>query len=202
LFKDSISDLVCATKTQTKATVALGLQILSIGVVLVMMGFLMAFIATSFTLCISFQCSRNPSTTYSSSTYTTLKQAFISTELACSIVYITLSVMYIIVFIKCYKKLPRVHPLVLGVTRENNMMKRQVSAIFRTSRHLAAVSSTSYSRSLINAGTRMLSAFSYYRAQKVCPNCKHVSAYIPEESIVECPRCKYRSPYVEHAQQW
>jgi hypothetical protein len=201
LFKDSIYDLVCATRTQTKATVALGLQILSIVVVFVVIGFLMAFIATNFKLCVSFQCYQNSSTSYSNSTYTTLKQAFISTELACSVVHITLSVMYIIAFVKCYKKLPRVHPLVIGLPRENTVMKRQVSVI---SRHLSAVSSTSYNRSLISARTRAssLSARSYYGAQKICPNCKYVSPYYPEENIVECPRCKYRSQYVEHAQQW
>ena len=111
-----------AARTQTKATITLALQILSIVVVLVMMGFSMVFIiATNFTLCLGFQCSQNFSTTYSSSVYNTLKQAFISTELACSIVYITLAIMYTIVFVKYYRKLPRVHPLVVGVSRDNHI---------------------------------------------------------------------------------
>ncbi len=154
----------------------------------------MAFIATNFKLCIGFQCYRSSSTSYSNSTYTALKQAFISTELACSIVYITLSIMYIIVFVRCYQQLPRVHPFVAGVTREYNSTKRQASVM----------STTSHNRALVSAQTGVASASTlpYYRAQKVCPNCKHVSEYVPDESIVVCPRCKYQSPLVEHAQQW
>ena len=185
---------MCARRTQTKATVALGFQILSIIVVLVMIAFLMAFIATNFKLCIGFQCSQSSSTAYSNATYTILKQAFISTELACSIVYITLSIMYIIVFVRCYQQLPRIHPLVAGVTREYNTVKR----------HTSVLSTTSHNRPPVSAQTGMASAstFPYYRAQKVCPNCKHVSEYVPDENVVECPRCKYQSTLVEHAQQW
>jgi hypothetical protein len=167
------------------------------------MGFLMAFIATNFTLCIGFQCSQNSSTPYSTSAYASLKQAFISCELACSIVYITLSIMYIILFIKCFKKLPRVHPLVVGVPRENTIVNRQVSSFLsRTSQHWS-MSSTSYNRSDATDRINILSSstLSYYSAQKICPNCKHVSPYIPEGNILECPSCKYQSPLVEHAQQ-
>jgi hypothetical protein len=195
---------VCATRTQTKATIALGLQILSAVVMFVVIGFLMAFIATNFKLCIGFQCYQKSSTSYSNSTYFILKQAFISTELACSVVHITLTIMYIILFVKCFKQLPRVHPLVVGLPRESTMITRQASVMSRTSRHLSAVSRTSHPPSVVSARTRVsaLSARSYYGAQKICPNCKYVSAYQPEENIVECPRCNYQSPFVEHAQQW
>jgi exosome complex RNA-binding protein Csl4 len=46
------------------------------------------------------------------------------------------------------------------------------------------------------------SSLSYNVAQQVCPNCKHVSPYIPQGNIVQCPSCGYQSSLVEHAQQW
>lgn len=43
---------------------------------------------------------------------------------------------------------------------------------------------------------------STYNAQKVCPNCQHVSPYILNENILKCPKCNYQSNLVEHAQQY
>jgi len=198
-------------------------------VMLVVMGFLMAFIVSNYTLCFGFQCSQSASTYFSSSTYNSLKQAFISCELACSIIYILLSIIYIIVFIKCYKQIPRIHPKVRasssvrstvtghrqsstlsrisGHRQSSNLSRisghRQSSNLSRISRH-ESMSTISYNRSDITEKQRILSTSttSQSLAQKVCPNCKNVSPYIPQGNIVECPHCKYQSPLVEHAQQW
>jgi hypothetical protein len=167
------------------------------------MGFLIAFIVSGFTLCLGFQCYLNSSTTFSSSTYTTLKQAFIGCELACSAAYIILSITYIIFFIKCYKKLPRIHPVVQRLPTQTVIENRQLSSLSRTSRPYS-MSVISDNQQDINERISALSSSTatYSGAQKICPNCRHVSPYIPLGNIVECPSCKYQSPLVEHAQQW
>jgi hypothetical protein len=167
---------------------------------IVVVVFMIIFIASNFTLCLGFQCSQNASTFYSSSDYITLKRAFISCELVCSVIYIILSAIYIILFIKCYKKIPAINPIIRPPSIQH---KRQLSNLSKKSRPWS-LSMASYNRSDINERTHVLSssAITHAIAQKVCPNCKHVSPYIPEGNIVECPQCGYQSPLVEHAQQW
>lgn len=196
--------LVCSTRTQTKAIIALILQLISIIVLLTVIGFLIAFIASNFTLCVASQCSQASSTSFSSSNYLTLKQAFISTELVCSIIYIILSIIYIILFIKCYKKIPPIHPIIRRLPTQSAMGSRQLSTLSQKSRSWSTLTGH-HNRVNNNEHSRILSSSastSYNGAQKVCPNCKHVSPYIPQGNIVECPNCKYQSPLVEHAQQW
>ena len=164
-------------------------------IVMIVMGFLMTFIVTNFTLCLGFQCSQNTSTTYSTSVYLALKQAFISCELACSIIYLVLSILYIIFFVKCYQQIPRIHPMIRPLPPQSALGKRQLSTLSRTSRPCSTLSSLKTIEQ-----TRILSSSSL--AQKVCPNCKHVSPYTSQESIIQCPNCKYQSSLVEHAQQW
>jgi hypothetical protein len=185
---------VCTKRTQTKAIIALIFQLISVSVVIIVIVFLIIFIASSFTLCLGFQCYQNSSTRFSSSDYISLKRAFISCELACSFIYIILALIYIILFIKCYKKLPRNNSIIRPVS----IQRKQLSTLSRKSRPWSLLVS-SHKRSAINKRTRVLP--SHIGAQKVCPNCKHVSPYIPEGNIVECPKCRYQSPLVEHAQQ-
>jgi hypothetical protein len=169
---------------------------------LIVIGFLIAFISSNFTLCLGFQCSQSSSTSLSSSTYNTLKQAFIATEFVSSILYIILSIIYIILFIKCYKKLPRIHPIVRLEVVQSAIDKRQLSNLTSTSLYWSN-STISYNRPDHNEQSLILSSstISYNGAQKLCPNCQFVSPYVPNENIVECPSCKYQSPLVEHAQQ-
>lgn len=217
-----------ATRTQTKATVALILQVLSIFVMMIVIGFLIAFIATGFTLCLGIQCSQSSSTSFSSSDYSALKKAFISTEFVCSIGYVVCSIIYIVLFVKCYKKLPRIHPLVRREPSRISIEKRKFSTVSTKSRPLS-VSVVSSNNQLINSehirltssttvatGTTGTTAatgaagtvpatntsIAYTGVEKMCPNCRHISPYIPSGYIVECPNCKYQSPLVEHAQQW
>ena len=173
-------------------------------------GFLIAFIATDFTLCLGIQCSQPSSTIFSSSDYFKLKQAFISCELACSILFIILSIFYIFYFIKCYKKLPRIHPIVrpertvtqstLGLPQLSTMSKvsRPWSLSTRTNtHHHSRVATTEHIRISSTATTTAIQS----TAEKICPICKHVSPYIPGDDIIVCPNCGYKSPLVEHAQQ-
>ena len=155
------------------------------------MGFLMAFIATTFTLCLVLQCSENSTTSFSNATYLSLKQGFITTEFACSTIYMALAVVYIVLFVKCYNKLPRIHPLIRPVPVEHTLGTRQ-SSILSTSLSI-------HHRLDTYEGKRTPVPV---HAEKVCPKCQHVSPYIPEEKFVQCPKCKYQSPLVEHAQQW
>jgi hypothetical protein len=166
---------VCTKRTQTKAIIALIFQLISVSVVIIVIVFLIIFIASSFTLCLGFQCYQNSSTRFSSSDY-------------------ILALIYIILFIKCYKKLPRNNSIIRPVS----IQRKQLSTLSRKSRPWSLLVS-SHKRSAINKRTRVLP--SHIGAQKVCPNCKHVSPYIPEGNIVECPKCRYQSPLVEHAQQ-
>jgi hypothetical protein len=177
--------------------IALVLQLISILVILIVISFLIAFLATNFTLCLAFQCSQNSSTSFSSSTYIVLKQAFISCELVCTIIFLILSIIYIILFIKCYQKLPRNHSSI------HPMDNRQLSTLSKTSRPWS-MSTISYNRSDIPKKNREIpsATLSYYSAQKVCSNCQYISPYIPQGNMVECPKCSYQSPLVEHAQQW
>jgi hypothetical protein len=190
-------------RTQTKALVALILQIISILVLFVVIGFLIAFIASNFTLCLGFQCSHSASTYYSSSTYTSLKAAFISCELAFSIIYIILSIIYIIFYIKCYNKIPTINPVVRSVPLQSAMGTRQLGTLSQASRSWPQSAST-YNRGDMSEPIRVStsSITPYNGAQQVCPICKHVSPYISLGNIVQCPKCGYQSPFVEHAQQW
>ncbi|CAF0825378.1 unnamed protein product [Rotaria sp. Silwood1] len=193
---------VCATKTQTKAIVALILQIISMLVMLVVIGFLITFIATNFTLCLGFQCFQTSSSSHSSSTYTTIKQVFIVCELVFSIIYTILSIIYIILFIKCYNKISRIHPIVHSLPVSSGISNKTLTN-FSRSRQSGSVSTISNNRSNINEQVRLVSStYAYNGAQKVCPNCKHVSSYMPQENIIECPKCGYQSNLVEHAQQY
>lgn len=205
--------LVCMGKTQTKAIVALVLQIIAIVVLLVVMGFLIAFMATNFTLCLGFQCSQNTTTfaanlndTYlamSSYSYTILKRAFIVSELVCSFVFVVFAVMYIGLFIQCMKKLPDIRPIARATTEATTRRKSRQSRV--TTTHVSSISDMSQIPSPTSNRTKTNPSAPnspYYRAQKICPNCQYVSPYIPEKNVVECPSCHYQSPYVEHAQQW
>jgi hypothetical protein len=199
---------VCAKKTQTKAIVALFCQSIAIFVLLAVIGFLIAFIVSGFTLCFGFQCSQNSTTfaptniVFSSTTYTLLKQVFIICELVCAVIFIIFSIVYIILFIKCLKKLPRIHPLVQPAAR-SAINHRLASSVTQSSRPLT-MSHAIYNRlaatqqTLVTPSSHKL----YYNAEKVCPDCGHISPYIPNETIVECPQCGYQSKLVEHAQQW
>lgn len=206
--------LVCMGKTQTKAIVALILQSISIFVLLVVIGFLIAFMASNFTLCLGFQCYQNSTTfasylndtylPYSSYNYTILKRAFIVSELVCSFVYIVFAVMYILLFIRCLKKLPKTPPVALAVPQTSPAKIHMTSHTQRTTTHVSNISSIGQlpsAKSSLTVTNPSAPNSPYYRAQKVCPNCKHVSPYVPEKNIVECPNCHYQSPYVEHAQQ-
>ncbi len=198
-----MSNLVCMKRTQTKALVALILQIISILVLFVVIGFLIAFIASNFTLCLGIQCSQGASTYYSSSTYTSLKAAFISCELAFAVIYIILSIIYIILYIKCYQKIPTVNPVVRSVPLRSSMGTRQLGTLSQASRTWPQ-SSLSYNPVDMSEQMRIStsSITPYNGAQQVCPICQHVSPYISSRNIVQCPKCGYRSPFVEHAQQW
>ena len=200
-------------KTQTKAMVALVLQCISIVVILVVIGFLIAFMATNFTLCLGFQCSQNTTTfaanlndTYlamSSYSYTILKRAFIVSELVCSFIYIVFAVMYIGLFIRCMKQLPSIRPIARATTTTTTRQKSHISRV--TTTHVSTISNISQAPSATSnrtAANPSAPNSPYNRAQKVCPNCQYVSPYVPEKNIVECPNCHYQSPYVEHAQQW
>lgn len=160
-------------------------------IIIIVMGFLMAFIATSYNFCLDLQCSQNSSTSFSNATYISLKQGFITTEFICSTIYMALAGVYIVLFIKCYNKIPRIHPLIRPATVEHTLGTRQ-SSILSMSMSIHHRSDTQLSRQTPVP----------VRAEKVCPQCQHVSPYIPDEKLVQCPKCKYRSPLVEHAQQW
>lgn len=160
-------------------------------IVIIMMGFLMAFIATGFALCLGLQCLENSSTSFSNSTYSALKQGFISTEFVCSTIYIALAILYIVLFVKCYQKIPRIPRLIRPVPLQHTLGTRQSSI-------LSASTNTYYRSNTMDSIRSQTSS----RAEKVCPNCKHISPYIPQENLVQCPKCKYQSPLVEHAQQW
>jgi ribosomal protein S27AE len=176
-------------------------------------GFLIAFIASNFTLCLGFQCSQASTTfastsntayfTFSSSTYTLLKQVFIICELVCAVIFIIFSIIYIILFVKCSKKLPRIHPVVPPAPVKSAANNRLTSSLTQSSRPLS-MSQRSHIPSAATQQTRMtpLSAESYHTAEKICPNCGHISPYTPNDDILECPKCNYQSNLVEHAQQW
>lgn len=170
-------------------------------VMMIVVGFLIAFIVKNFTLCLGFQCSQSSSSSYSSSSYISLKKAFISTELGCSVIYILLSLIFIYLFVKCYNRVPRVHPIALPLHVQNAMYKRQLTNLSRTARYWSMLT-TSHNKMDYNDKLGILpSTKSYTGALKVCPNCEYVSPYIPTGKIVECPSCKYQSPFVEHGQQ-
>ncbi|CAF0872366.1 unnamed protein product [Rotaria sordida] len=194
---------VCAKNTLTKAMITLFLQIISILVMLVVIGFSIAFIATNFTLCFGYQCSQTSSTSYSSPTYTILKRAFISCELVFSIIYIMLSIIYVILFIKCYNKISSIHPIVHSLPVQSAISNKKLSNLSQSSQSWS-LSPSSNNRSNINEPVRIISSTNilYNVAQKVCPNCKYVSPYIPQGNTIECPKCGYQSNLVEHAQQW
>lgn len=182
--------------------VALIFQIISILVMFIVIGFLITFIVTNYTICFGFQCSQPTSTSFSSSTYRSLKQAFIGCELAASIVYVILAVIYIILFIKCYNKVSKIHRNVRSVSIRTSLGHSALSSLSRSHKK-RSISIASSNR--INPNERTTTTVSttiqYNGAEKVCPNCKHVSPYFPESDIIECPKCGYQSNLVEHAQQ-
>lgn len=151
----------------------------------------MAFIATNFTLCLGLQCLESSSTSFDSSSYSALKQGFIGTEFICSTIYVTLAILYIVLFIKCSYKIPRNARLIRPVPLQHTLGTRQSSIL--------SASTMTYHRSNT---TDSLRSQTTSRAEKVCPNCQHVSPYIPQDGLVQCPKCQYQSPLVEHAQQW
>ena len=186
-------------KTRTKATIALVLQSISIFVLLVSIGFLIAFISTTFTMCLGTQCSQTSNSfvsqsntspyRFSTETYYQLKRIFIGFQLALSLLFIICSIIYIILFIRCSNEVPHIYPI------------QDVETIDKLSTGQRLTSIPSSVRSGRSSTIVYTTTTSYYRAQKVCPNCKHVSEYVPDKDIVECPKCKYQSPLVEHAQQ-
>lgn len=201
--------LVCTKKTQTKATVALVLQCVTIPVLLVVIGFLIAFVASDFTLCIGSQCSQTSTTfvseynrskfSFSAATYTLLKRVFIVCELVCAVIFTQLSIIYIVVYVKCLQKLPHIHPV-----RRLPPITTAVNHQSISSARSLSMASIQHAQSTVSSQSqRLVSKTSgYYQAQKVCPECGHVSPYVPATNIVECPKCHYRSPFVEHAQQY
>jgi predicted RNA-binding Zn-ribbon protein involved in translation (DUF1610 family) len=119
------------------------------------------------------------------------------------VIYILSSIIYIILFVRCLKQLPRIHPLKQGPPIKSAVSNRLTSSLSPSSRPLST-SNISYMRSETSAQTHVAASATilYSSAQKVCPNCGHISPYIPDKDIVECPKCAYKSPLVEHAQQW
>ncbi|UJR10382.1 hypothetical protein I4U23_014587 [Adineta vaga] len=190
---------VCTKRTRTKSFIALILQSISIVVVLLVIGFLIAIVASDFSLCLGFQCSQQASTYFSSSTYNFLKRAFILCELLCAIIYIILSILYIVLFIKRYHTSKRIDSTRSVSPVRTTIVRRRLPTSSRKSQLLVGSN-----RLNVNEKTYVLSSslVAYNGAQQVCPICKHISVYIPHGNIVQCPKCSYQSPLVEHAQQW
>jgi len=187
---------VCTKKSQTKAIVALIFQCIAVLVLLAVVGFLILFIVTDYQFCLGFQCSQNMTTfvsaldtnsfTFSLSTHILLKQVFILCELAFAIVFILFAILYLILFIKSLKKLPRIHPIKQLPSVQSSVSKRQM------------ISSKSYLQPTLSSTRKQI----VVQAQKICPNCKHISPYNSNETTLRCPKCGYRSNRVEHGQQW
>ncbi|CAF2375113.1 unnamed protein product [Rotaria sp. Silwood2] len=122
--------------------------------------FFITFIANNFTLCLAFQCFQASS---SSSTCSTLKQIFIACELAFSIIYISL-------FIKCYKKISSIPSVVYSLPVHSAITNKTLSNLTR-SHQSWSISTMINNRSNINEKIRVVSSIyaSYNSTQKVCP---------------------------------
>jgi len=188
-------------------------QSIAIFVLLVVIGFLIAFIISDFTLCFGFQCDQTSTTfvstsnpnylTFSSTMYGILKRVFIISELVCAVIFIIFSIIYIILFIKCLKKLPYIHPLKHTLPIRSAVSNRLKSSISQSSQSIS-MSYVNYIQSDVREQSHMAPSATRlsYNAQKRCPKCQYISPYIPNEDVVKCPKCNYQSHLVEHAQQW
>ncbi|CAF0847551.1 unnamed protein product [Adineta ricciae] len=189
---------VCTKRTRTKSFIALILQSISILVVLLVLAFLIAIIASNFSLCLGIQCSQEASTYFSTTTYNFLKRAFILCEFLCAIIYIVFAFIYVFLFIQRYQKSTRVNPTAYVPSARTTILRRRLPASSRKARWKIGSN-----RLDVNERVYVLSSTlsTYSGAQQVCPICKHISLYIPQGNIVQCPKCAYQSPFVEHAQQ-
>ncbi len=185
-------------------------QSIAIFVLLAVIGFLIAFIISDFTLCFGFQCNQTSTTfistsnttyfTYSSTMYAILKRIFIICELVCAVIFIIFSIIYIILFIKCLKQLPHIHPLIHALPIQSAVSNRLTSSVSQS----ISMSHVNYIQSDVREQIHMAPSATglSYNAQKICPNCQYLSPYIPNEDVLRCPECDYQSHLVEHAQQW